>query len=498
MVRSDARAARRRPLPSFRSAVTGRRPRTRLAVALAAVLGGALLNVPAAQAGARQPAGPPPAAAACPASLTDKATCYTGQDVNGAHYAIAVPKKWNGSLVVHAHGGPDLGAGSDPARSVDDLDRWSVMVDRGYAWAGSSYRRGGYGTRMAAEDTENVRKLFVAEFGRPKRTFVHGQSWGGNVAAKVVEEYADRPGRYDGALLTNGVLGGGSRGYDYRVDLRVVYQYYCQNLPRPTEPAYPLWQGLRPGSTLTSAGLRSRLQECTGYTSPAAERTALQQRNLDDILAVTGIPERTLESHLRFSVFTFRDIVHERLGDRNPFDNARVRYTGSHDDRALNAGVERFSADPEARRDLSWDSDLTGEVDIPVLTLHAIDDPTAFVEHESAYRATLRGAGNGRDLVQTFTRETEHSGLSTSEYAASIAALDTWVRTDRKPTPASVARACAAHDSTYGTGCFYDTEFTPGSYASRVNARPGGRSWPAMTAAQERRWSRIDGVGIAP
>lgn len=25
------------------------------------------------------------------------------------------------------------------------------------------------------------------------------------------------------ALLTSGVLGGGSRGYDYRVDLRVVY-----------------------------------------------------------------------------------------------------------------------------------------------------------------------------------------------------------------------------------------------------------------------------------
>ncbi len=40
--------------------------------------------------------------------------------------------------------------------------------------------------------------------------------------------------------------------------------------------------------------------------------------------------------------------------------------------------------------------------------------------------------------------------------------------------------------------------FHPDSYASRVNARPGGRHWPAMTAAQEKRWSRIEGVGIAP
>ena len=438
----------------------------------------------------------PPAKVSCPSSLEEKATCYTGQDANGAFYAIAVPKRWNGSLVVHAHGGPDLGEGSDPERSLGDLERWSVMVDQGYAWAGSSYRRGGYGTRMAAADTENVRRLFVEEFGHPQRTLVHGQSWGGNVAAKVVETYG-RHGSYDGALLTNGVLGGGSRGYDYRVDLRVVYQYYCQNLPRPTEPQYPLWQGLRPTSTLTATGLRARLQECTGYASAPQDRTSAQQRNLDDILAVTRIPERTLESHLRFSVFTFRDIVHNRLGDRNPFTNEGVRYSGSHDDKALNDGVERFSADPSARRDLSYDSDLTGRVSIPVLTLHAIDDPTAFVEHESAYRASLEGAHRERNLVQTFTTEHEHSELSDAEYANSIAALTAWVRTGKRPTPQSVASSCAAYDHIYGTGCFYDADFHPQPYASRVQPRPAGLSWPAMTARQEKHWSRIDGVGIA-
>ncbi|GAA4058931.1 hypothetical protein [Streptomyces shaanxiensis] len=439
-----------------------------------------------------------PAHADCPAGLVGRADCYTGRDTEGAYYAIAVPRDWNGSLVVHAHGGPDLGAGSDPARSLDDLGRWSVMVKEGYAWAGSSYRRGGYGTRMAAADTESVRRLFVAEFGEPRRTYVHGQSWGGNVAAKVVETYGGRHGAYDGALLTNGVLAGGSRGYDYRVDLRVVYQYYCGNHPRPTEPRYPLWQGLRAGSTMTAAGLRARLQECTGYASAPEERTALQQRNLDDILAVTRIPERTLESHLRFATFTFRDIVHERLGGRNPFGNRGVRYSGSHDDEALNAGVERFAPDPRAVRDLSYDSDLTGKVSVPVLTLHAIDDPTAFVEHEAAYRATLRGAGRAGQLVQTFTREREHSELSDAEYAASVDALDAWVGEGKKPTPTSVAASCGGFDETYGSGCFYDTGFRPGPYASRVEPRPGGLRWPAMTVVQERAWSGIEGVGIAP
>ena len=99
--------------------------------------------------------------------------------------------------------------------------------------------------------------------------------------------------------------------------------------------------------------------------------------------------------------------------------------------------------------------------------------------------------------MQTFTRESEHSGLSNSEYANSISALDTWVRTGKKPTPRR-SRRPAGFDKKYGTGCFYDPGFYPGSYATRVNPRPGGLRWPAMTAAQEKSWSRINGVGIAP
>jgi hypothetical protein len=149
-------------------------------------------------------------------------------------------------------------------------------------------------------------------------------------------------------------------------------------------------------------------------------------------------------------------------------------------------------------RDLSYDSDLTGKVSIPILTMHAIDDPTAFVEHEAAYRATLEGAHRDRHLVQTFTRESEHSELSNSEYANSITALDRWVRTGRKPNPQTIAASCPAFDHTYGTGCFYAPDFHPAPYASRVNPRPGGLNWPAMTADQEKSWSRIDSVGIAP
>ncbi|MFS8198175.1 DUF6351 family protein [Streptomyces sp. CWNU-52B] len=487
--RTPTRRSRRRP-------ARRRRPAAALTAVLAALLLGTLGNASATGASITGADVTRPTVADCPSGLAGKATCYTGQDAYGAYYTMAVPKRWNGSLVVHAHGGPDFSY--DSSSPTEDLERWEVMVDEGYAWAASSYRRGGYGVRMAAADTENVRRLFADRFGRPDRTYLHGQSFGGDVAAKVAETYGRKAGAYDGVLLTNGLLGGGSRGYDHRVDLRVVYQYYCRNLPRPTEPQYPLWQGLPADSTLTPAQVQDRLQECTGIDSEPGGRTAAQQRKLDDILAVTRIPERSLTTNLQYATFLFQDIVSKRLDGRNPFGNRGVHYDGSHDDKALNAGVARFRADPSASRDLSYDSDLTGRVSLPVLTLHAIDDPQVVVGHEAAYRATLRGAGQDGHLVQTFTRESEHSELSTAEYANSLSSLDTWVRTGRKPTPRSIARSCPAFDSAYGTGCFYEPRFRPAPYATQIRPRPGGLRWPAMTAAQERAWSRIDGVGIAP
>jgi hypothetical protein len=451
-----------------------------------AVLSAAALLGSIGSAAAARPASIPGSTAACPSVLTGQATCHTGQDESGAYYTMAVPHRWNGKLVVHAHGGPSFSY--DPSSTDDDLAEWAVMVQQGYAWAGSSYRRGGYGVRMAGADTLAVRNLFVARFGTPSRTYLHGQSWGGNVAAKLAETH----GRYfDGVLLTNGLLAGGSRGYDHRVDLRVVYQFYCRNLPRPDEPQYPLWQGLPVSSTLTPEDVLGRLAECTGLGT--ATPTARQQRNLDDILAVTGIPERSLDTHLLYATFLFQDIVGKRLGGRNPFSNQGVRYSGSHDDRALNAGVARFHADPTARRDLAYDSDLTGRIALPVMTLHAIGDPSVYVEQEAAYRATVPG-GN---LVQTFTTEAEHNELSNAGYAAALAALDRWARTGHRPTVHAIARSCGSFSRGPDEGCFFDPAFRPAALSTRIRPRPGGESWPAMTAAQEHAWSRIPGVGIA-
>ncbi|MDR3454345.1 MAG: hypothetical protein P4L96_16370 [Rhodoferax sp.] len=414
-----------------------------------------------------------PAPHACPAALPDATRCYTGQDSAGAYYWIAIPAHWNRVLVMHAHGGPELGAPT-LARGTEDLKRWAVIVKGGYAWAGSTYRRGGYGVTMAAEDTERLRQIFVQQFGQPRRTLLHGQSYGGGVASKAAELYATVDGHrgpYDGVLLTSGVLGGGTRAYDFRLDLRVVYQYVCKNHPRADEPQYPLWMGLPMDSKLTHAELAARVDECTGLRLPAAQRSEQQKANLATLLKVVKIPERTLMSHLGWATWLFRDLTQRRLGGHNPFSNIGAEYHGSADDAALNAGVQRYAADPAAVAQLASDSEPTGAVNVPVLTLHAIHDPTAFVELESAYRDILERAGTASLLVQTFSDESEHSYLSDPEYLALLGALLDWIDKGDKPTPQQVAQRCAGLVTSAATTCHFRPDYHSAPLDSRVTPR---------------------------
>ena len=399
--------------------------------------------------------------AACPRVLPEGTRCYRGRSETGAFWWIAIPPDWNGSLVVHAHGGPRTGApeADDP---VEDLERFSVMVREGYAWAGSTYRRGGYGVRMAADDTDQLRQIFWDRFGRPARTILHGQSWGGNVAAKAAELYGlDAEGRknYDGVLLTNGVLAGGTRAYQFRADLRAVYQFYCGNHPRRDEVQYPLWRGLPEGTRMSRAELTERVQACTGLGLSMRDRTAAQGARLRNILAVTGIGEDELVAHLAWATNLFQDMT-GRIGG-NPFDNSTRVYAGSDNDAALNAGVQRFAADPAALAVLAEDANMTGRIVAPTLTVHAKDDPTAFVWHEAAYRDVVMAAGRSDLLVQTFTDEDTHSKLSTPQYAALLAALLAWIETGERPTPQGIADTCPAFAATYREPCRFDPAFQP-------------------------------------
>ncbi|MBH1962879.1 MAG: hypothetical protein I8H77_01020 [Comamonadaceae bacterium] len=414
-----------------------------------------------------------PQAATCPADVPLDARCLSGRDSAGAFYMIAVPAKWNGTLVMHAHGGPDLKA-PDLGRSREDLTRWSIMVKAGYAWAGSSYRQGGVELRAAAEDTERLRGIFHKHIAVPKRTVLHGQSWGAGVAAKGAEMFTkdtvgERP--YDAVLLTSGVLGGGTRSYDFRLDLRVVYQYLCGNHPRPAEAQYALNLGLPADVTMKQADVAARVNECLALNKRTAERTAEQNAKIKTIVDVIKIPESAIQSHMNWGTLHFQDISAKRTGGTSPFGNEGVVYSGSSNDAALNAGVLRYRADAAAYRKFARDTDPLGKIPVPVISTKWIGDPTAFVELDSRFREVMREGGSGERLVQTFTTKGTHSFISDPTYPTLMTALLRWVDTGVKPTPADIANACPGFEAQFGQGCVFNPTYPLPSLESRVPAR---------------------------
>jgi pimeloyl-ACP methyl ester carboxylesterase len=417
---------------------------------------------------ASPPAAPPeapPQAQACPEGVPEGARCWRGQDSASSHYLIVMPAKWSGVLVVHAHGGPSLGAPS-PRRNDEDIKRWAITVREGHAWAGSVFRQGGFAVTTAAEDTERVRRIFVDHVAKPRRTLLHGQSWGGMVATRAAEMF---PKSWEGVLLTSAVVAGPAT-YDFRVDLRAIYQYLCNNHPRPDEPAYPLPIGLPADSKLTNADVARRADECLGTAKPAAQRTPEQAQKLKTLATVLKIPESSILGHLNYASFTFRDITLKN-GGVSPFGNENVRYVGSPDDAALNAGVPRFKADAAAVARFAADADHQGRFAVPVLTAHGIGDATVFVEGNDTLRQRMAAAGNGDRLVQTFVDSSEHSYWGDAYYPPLFEALLNWVDKGQKPTPTGIADRCRHLRAAQPADCRFLPDYVAKPLASRVPQR---------------------------
>jgi hypothetical protein len=285
---------------------------------------------------------------------------------------------------------------------------------------------------------------------------------------------ADGKRPYDAVLLTSGVLAGGSRSYDFRTDLRVVYQYLCGNHPRPTEAAYPLNIGLPADVHMNQADLKARVDECLALDKPQAQRTPEQQRKVKVITDVIRIPASSIHSHMNWATFHYRDVVQHRTGGASPFGNQGVRYSGTGDaaqDAALNAGVLRYRANPAALARFAQDTDPTGHIPVPVLTVKGVNDPTAFVELDAVFKATMDKAGTSGHLVQTFTQHNGHSYLSDPTYPTLMDALLRWVNDGVQPTPAGIASQCASHEARFGKGCAFLPDYRPAALETRVPAR---------------------------
>lgn len=116
---------------------------------------------------------------------------------------------------------------------------------------------------------------------------------------------------------------------------------------------------------------------------------------------VVGLPGSTLDE-IVFSGITlvgdslgFNDLL-QRTHGQNFYDNTGTVYSGSADDIALNTGVQRFSATPAGLTYIAKYYTPTGQLRIPMLTLHTTQDPAVSFSQEHAYADTVAAAGGSQ------------------------------------------------------------------------------------------------------
>ena len=119
----------------------------------------------------------------------------------------------------------------------------------------------------------------------------------------------------------------------------------------------------------------------------------------------------------------------------NPFDTSRVEYSGTSDDAALNAGIERLIADPQARAYAATWYEPNGSIGAtPLIILHTSRDPIVpDAGNNDKYQALVEASGNGDFLLRRTVDRFGHCTLSPQEIFGSFADLVAWVETGMRP-----------------------------------------------------------------
>ncbi|MEW2353660.1 hypothetical protein [Spirillospora sp. NPDC029432] len=344
-----------------------------------------------------------------------------------AAYDIEVPPRWNGQLVMWAHG--YRGASRVLTVEPPSYGLRQRLLDQGYAWAASSYYANDYDVRAGVLSTHALTRRFAREVGSPRKTFIAGVSMGGHVTARSIEEF---PRTYDAALPMCGVLGDHAL-FDFFLDFQVVAQDLADL------PAYP-----PPPDYVTS--VVPKIQERLGLNDPAPNALGKQFR----AIAVNRSGGDRPGAHAAFAYwqnFLF-NLAEPAPGDSLAQQPDRVatnvftRYTPSTPVN-VNRTVQRVRpADPGARhtRRLTAVPSIAGRPNVPVLSLHNIGDMFVPFSMEQHYRKDVARNHRGGRLVQRAVRNAGHCEFSPAEAGAAWDDLVRWERTGERPAGDDVLR----------------------------------------------------------
>lgn len=372
-------------------------------------------------------------------------------ELGGAGYIIEVPPAWNGELVMWAHG--CRGEGSVLTVDPPSFGMRRHLLERGYAWAASSYDANGYDIESGVRSTRELAKEFIGLVGKPERTYIGGVSMGGHITARSVEQY---PTLYDGALPLCGVVGD-IELFDFFLDYTLTSQALAGI------DAYPI-------PTDWATGVVPIIKERLGIAA-GPPNNELGEQFLAIVIEQSGGPRPGAEAAFEvwkdflFSLPTPDDGLGLAFNPGRVATNVDTDYEPDAPV-AIDEVVERVEAEDErARRARSLHeiAHVEGRQRDPVLSLHNLGD--LFVPFSMEQYYALDAAANGRSdlLVQRAIRTAGHCEFSAAEITTAFDDLVRWVEDGVRPAGDDVLTPRVVADPSYGCRFTDEASYPTGS-----------------------------------
>jgi len=420
--------------------------------------------------------------------FTDCGASCTGT-IDGAKYAIKLPKQWNGTLLLFSHGYrfasplPPLYTTIDTNAQVSETDHdgsgtdalSQKLLSMGYALAGSAYSSNGWAVGDGVSAGKALYDTFVKTVGKPRRTYVWGVSLGGLITEILAERY---PNWVDGAAPFCGALAGPTLNFDLAFDVA----FGIKTLIDPTlkltnyasaREAADTWKQaageVEKAAADTKGGGTARIL----YIAALVDAPT-QTETFDGHDAVSQVKARVemLLTALAFGTVGRYELEH-RVGG-NVSDNSKTDYAarisageaaviglvkgdtvGSMD--AKLARASRVKADPTAVNRAEALGDTSGKVVVPTVTLHTTSDPLVIVQNEYVLAQRAQQQGQGTNLVEAFVAPPAsysestgapygagHCRFNSDQQVGVLSALDQWVRTGSIPLPDAMSKYVGA------------------------------------------------------
>lgn len=383
-----------------------------------------------------------------PISAIDSDEVETVQgEIAGAVYVGQKPEgdAWNGELIVWAHG--YRGEGTQLYVSPPPVREW--LLEQGYAWIASSYRRNSYDPGVGVLDTKNVTRRAASLWGQPERTYLAGASMGGHVTAVAIEKF---PNLYDGALPACGVLGDVEL-FDYFLDYNVgaaAFAGLSPEYPQTDWVSDEVVQIKQALSLYDEAGAPISAWAFDGSPLVGATTDLLAGPGEDfkDFIEVGSGGERGVIFDVAWDYW---HIAGEgnfffALGEGDGTIANRPGMVGQNSDTVyateygpqfafLDDQITRVEAANRVRvsEGLKPAPLIEGDPSVPVLTIHTIGDLFVPIEMEQIYAREVAANGKADLLVQRAIRDVGHCAFTDAEWQQTFTDLFAWVETGVRP-----------------------------------------------------------------